>query len=76
MQSLHGSTRALGGSARDKEIKKLNEEIERLKNKIAGGCPKEVASSVFLGINLSKKIFRVRFIRWKGEESFGFRKLI
>uniref|UniRef100_A0ABI7X5L9 non-specific serine/threonine protein kinase n=1 Tax=Felis catus TaxID=9685 RepID=A0ABI7X5L9_FELCA len=35
VQSLHGSTRALGGSARDKEIKKLNEEIERLKNKIA-----------------------------------------
>lgn len=36
VQSLHGSARALGGSARDKEIKKLNEEIERLKNKIAG----------------------------------------
>ncbi|XP_006209146.3 serine/threonine-protein kinase MRCK beta isoform X1 [Vicugna pacos] len=35
VQSLHGSTRALGSSARDKEIKKLNEEIERLKNKIA-----------------------------------------
>lgn len=37
VQSLHGSTRALGGSAREKEIKKLNEEIERLKSKIAGG---------------------------------------
>ncbi|XP_035955401.1 serine/threonine-protein kinase MRCK beta isoform X2 [Halichoerus grypus] len=35
VQSLHGSTRALGSLARDKEIKKLNEEIERLKNKIA-----------------------------------------
>ncbi|XP_053783559.1 serine/threonine-protein kinase MRCK beta isoform X3 [Desmodus rotundus] len=35
VQSLHGSARALGSSARDKEIKKLNEEIERLKNKIA-----------------------------------------
>ncbi|XP_047591357.1 serine/threonine-protein kinase MRCK beta isoform X3 [Lutra lutra] len=35
VQSLHGSTRALGGSAREKEIKKLNEEIERLKSKIA-----------------------------------------
>uniref|UniRef100_A0A452SNI2 Serine/threonine-protein kinase MRCK beta n=1 Tax=Ursus americanus TaxID=9643 RepID=A0A452SNI2_URSAM len=35
VQSLHGSARALGGAARDKEIKKLNEEIERLKNKIA-----------------------------------------
>ncbi|XP_062947921.1 LOW QUALITY PROTEIN: serine/threonine-protein kinase MRCK beta [Cynocephalus volans] len=35
VQSLHGSTRALGNSNRDKEIKKLNEEIERLKNKIA-----------------------------------------
>ncbi|XP_037687711.1 serine/threonine-protein kinase MRCK beta [Choloepus didactylus] len=35
VQSLHGSTRSLGNSNRDKEIKKLNEEIERLKNKIA-----------------------------------------
>ncbi|XP_045757525.1 serine/threonine-protein kinase MRCK beta isoform X2 [Mirounga angustirostris] len=35
VQSLHGSTRALGSLARDKEVKKLNEEIERLKNKIA-----------------------------------------
>ncbi|XP_073752014.1 serine/threonine-protein kinase MRCK beta isoform X3 [Callorhinus ursinus] len=35
VQSLHGSSRALGSLARDKEIKKLNEEIERLKNKIA-----------------------------------------
>ncbi|XP_017383526.1 serine/threonine-protein kinase MRCK beta isoform X4 [Cebus imitator] len=35
VQSLHGSSRALGNSNRDKEIKKLNEEIERLKNKIA-----------------------------------------
>ncbi|XP_076979758.1 serine/threonine-protein kinase MRCK beta isoform X2 [Tamandua tetradactyla] len=34
VQSLHSSTRALGNSNRDKEIKKLNEEIERLKNKI------------------------------------------
>ncbi|XP_053457214.1 serine/threonine-protein kinase MRCK beta isoform X2 [Nycticebus coucang] len=38
VQSLHGSTRALGNSNRDKEIKKLNEEIERLKNKIADSC--------------------------------------
>ncbi|MEJ1275938.1 hypothetical protein NN561_006837 [Cricetulus griseus] len=35
VQSLHGSTRALGNSNRDKEIKRLNEEIERLKNKMA-----------------------------------------
>ncbi|XP_024204707.1 serine/threonine-protein kinase MRCK beta isoform X3 [Pan paniscus] len=35
VQSLHGSSRALSNSNRDKEIKKLNEEIERLKNKIA-----------------------------------------
>ncbi|XP_014447700.1 serine/threonine-protein kinase MRCK beta isoform X2 [Tupaia chinensis] len=35
VQSLHSSTRALGGSNRDKEVKKLNEEIERLKNKLA-----------------------------------------
>ncbi|XP_036094349.1 serine/threonine-protein kinase MRCK beta isoform X3 [Rousettus aegyptiacus] len=35
VQSLHGSARALGMSARDKEIKRLNEEIERLKNKVA-----------------------------------------
>uniref|UniRef100_A0A8C2SCS6 non-specific serine/threonine protein kinase n=1 Tax=Capra hircus TaxID=9925 RepID=A0A8C2SCS6_CAPHI len=35
VQSLHGSARALGSAARDKEIKRLNEEIERLKNKMA-----------------------------------------
>uniref|UniRef100_A0A6I8PF44 Serine/threonine-protein kinase MRCK beta n=1 Tax=Ornithorhynchus anatinus TaxID=9258 RepID=A0A6I8PF44_ORNAN len=36
VQSLHSSTRAAGNTNRDKEIKKLNEEVERLKNKIAG----------------------------------------
>ncbi|KAM5274174.1 serine/threonine-protein kinase MRCK beta [Ctenodactylus gundi] len=35
VQSLHGSTRAVGSSTRDKEIKRLNEEIDRLKNKMA-----------------------------------------
>ncbi|XP_006879149.1 PREDICTED: serine/threonine-protein kinase MRCK beta [Elephantulus edwardii] len=35
VQSLHSSTRALGSSNRDKEIKKLNEEIERLKTRLA-----------------------------------------
>lgn len=35
VQSLHGSTRALSSSNRDKEIKKLNEEIERLRSKVA-----------------------------------------
>lgn len=35
VQSLHSSARGLGGVARDKEVKKLTEEIERLKNKIA-----------------------------------------
>lgn len=40
VQSLHSSTRAPGSSAREKEIRKLNEEIERLKNKIAGKCCK------------------------------------
>ncbi|XP_048218357.1 LOW QUALITY PROTEIN: serine/threonine-protein kinase MRCK beta [Perognathus longimembris pacificus] len=35
VQSLHGSTRALVSASRDKEIKRLNEEIERLKNKMA-----------------------------------------
>ncbi|XP_062037128.1 serine/threonine-protein kinase MRCK beta isoform X2 [Lepus europaeus] len=35
VQSLHGSTRALSSSSRDKEIKKLNEEIERLRSKVA-----------------------------------------
>ncbi|KAM3852857.1 serine/threonine-protein kinase MRCK beta isoform 1-T1 [Vipera latastei] len=35
LQSLHGSTRLTVNTNRDKEIKKLNEEIERLKNKIA-----------------------------------------
>ncbi|XP_060119078.1 serine/threonine-protein kinase MRCK beta isoform X5 [Heteronotia binoei] len=35
VQSLHGSARLTTNTSRDKEIKKLNEEIERLKNKIA-----------------------------------------
>uniref|UniRef100_A0A8D2IZK5 Serine/threonine-protein kinase MRCK beta n=1 Tax=Varanus komodoensis TaxID=61221 RepID=A0A8D2IZK5_VARKO len=35
VQSLHGSGRISASTNRDKEIKKLNEEIERLKNKIA-----------------------------------------
>ncbi|KAM6462729.1 serine/threonine-protein kinase MRCK beta isoform 4-T4 [Liasis olivaceus] len=35
LQSLHGSARLAVNTNRDKEIKKLNEEIERLKNKIA-----------------------------------------
>ncbi|XP_063146436.1 serine/threonine-protein kinase MRCK beta isoform X5 [Candoia aspera] len=35
LQSLHGSARLTVNTNRDKEIKKLNEEIERLKNKIA-----------------------------------------
>lgn len=35
-QSLHGSGRGAGTLGRDKEIKKLNEEIERLKKKLAG----------------------------------------
>lgn len=52
VQSLHGSTRALGSLARDKEIKKLNEEIERLKNKIAGRW------SVFLGIHPFRENFQ------------------
>ncbi|XP_048830025.1 serine/threonine-protein kinase MRCK beta isoform X4 [Brienomyrus brachyistius] len=33
--SLHGSTRGVGTLGRDKEIKKLNEEVERLKKKLA-----------------------------------------
>ncbi|XP_075049461.1 serine/threonine-protein kinase MRCK beta isoform X2 [Mixophyes fleayi] len=35
VQSLQGSTRSIGTLSRDKEIRKLNEEIERLKNKIS-----------------------------------------
>ncbi|XP_077907083.1 serine/threonine-protein kinase MRCK beta [Ictidomys tridecemlineatus] len=35
VQSLHAATRALGNSNRDKEIKRLNEEIEHLRNKMA-----------------------------------------
>ncbi|XP_073464731.1 serine/threonine-protein kinase MRCK beta isoform X1 [Aquarana catesbeiana] len=35
VQSLQGSSRAIGTLNRDKEIRKLNEEIERLKNKIS-----------------------------------------
>lgn len=62
MQSLHGSARALGGAARDKEIKKLNEEIERLKNKIAGRW------SVFLDIDPFREIVRSFSYGGKGEE--------
>ncbi len=36
VQSLHGSGRGAGTLGRDKEIKKLNEEIDRLKKKLAG----------------------------------------
>lgn len=36
VQSLHGSGRGTSTLGRDKEIKKLNEEIERLKKKLAG----------------------------------------
>ncbi|XP_040188904.1 serine/threonine-protein kinase MRCK beta isoform X2 [Rana temporaria] len=35
VQSLQGSSRAIGTLNRDKEIRKLNEEVERLKNKIS-----------------------------------------
>ncbi|XP_069063399.1 serine/threonine-protein kinase MRCK beta [Pleurodeles waltl] len=35
VQSLHGTPRSTGTLTRDKEIKKLTEEIERLKNKIS-----------------------------------------
>ncbi|XP_041430943.1 serine/threonine-protein kinase MRCK beta-like isoform X5 [Xenopus laevis] len=35
VQSLQGSSRTTGTLTRDKEIRKLNEEIERLKNKIS-----------------------------------------
>ncbi|KAM4662947.1 serine/threonine-protein kinase MRCK beta isoform 2-T2 [Discoglossus pictus] len=35
VQSLQGSSRSAGTLSRDKEIRKLNEEIERLKNKIS-----------------------------------------
>lgn len=47
VQSLHGSARALGMSARDKEIKRLNEEIERLKNKVAGAFQSRAAQPLF-----------------------------
>lgn len=39
VQSLHGSSRGVGTLGRDKEIKKLNEEVERLKKKLAGEPP-------------------------------------
>ncbi|XP_063804556.1 serine/threonine-protein kinase MRCK beta isoform X2 [Pseudophryne corroboree] len=35
VQSLQGSTRSMGTLNRDKEIRKLNDEVERLKNKIS-----------------------------------------
>lgn len=66
VQSLHGSARALGGAARDKEIKRLNEEIERLKNKIAGECSKVTLLSLCSRIFLSAKyILMVLSIGWK-----------
>lgn len=34
-QSLHGSTRGMGTISRDKEIKKLNEEMEKLRKQLA-----------------------------------------
>lgn len=40
VQSLHGSGRGTSTLGRDKEIKKLNEEIERLKKKLAGEMSK------------------------------------
>lgn len=36
MQSLQGPVCVTVNTNRDKEIKKLNEEIERLKNKLTG----------------------------------------
>ncbi|XP_078418547.1 serine/threonine-protein kinase MRCK beta isoform X1 [Cetorhinus maximus] len=35
VQSLHSSTRGMGTGSRDKEIKKLNEEMEKLRKKLA-----------------------------------------
>lgn len=71
VQSLHGSARALGSSARDKEIKKLNEEIERLKNKIAGKCSKVKLLSLFLGIRLCQENFQSPFHWMEKQEKKG-----
>lgn len=72
VQSLHGSARALGGAARDKEIKRLNEEIERLKNKIAGECSKIILLSLCSQIFLSaKNILGVLSTGWKSREGWG-----
>lgn len=63
VQSLHGSARALGGAARDKEIKKLKEEIERLKNKVAGTSSSWAAHSLLSeGAQLWEETFRVLFV--------------
>lgn len=62
VQSLHGSARTLGGAARDKEIKRLNEEIERLKNKIAGECSKVTL--------LRLSVLRSSFLQRTFSESF------
>ena len=62
VQSLHGSARTLGGAARDKEIKRLNEEIDRLKNKIAGECSKVTL--------LSLSVLRSSFLQRTFSESF------
>lgn len=66
VQSFHGAARTLGSAARDKEIKKLNEEIERLKNKIAGeSFQVKLLSFCSRALIAAKKIFRVLFIRWQ-----------
>lgn len=58
VQSLHGSTRALGNSNRDKEIKRLNEEIERLKNKMAGNA---LTGCLVIFIEYEFPVFRMLF---------------
>lgn len=62
VQSLHGSARALGTSARDKEIKKLNEEIERLKNKIADSnrLERQLEDTVTLHSEQEAPVYRLK----------------
>lgn len=62
VQSLHGSARALGTSTRDKEIKKLNEEIERLKNKIADSnrLERQLEDTVTLRSEQEDPVYRLK----------------
>lgn len=59
MQSLQGPVCVTVNTNRDKEIKKLNEEIERLKNKLTGKTLAWLVAIIArqLNVNGSSKIY-------------------